>query len=118
MQIKVDEDLPREIAEILRAGGHDAQTVLEQGWGGLRDADVWRRISSEGRWLMTADKGSADARTIAATEQVGVVLLRTPRESRAAYTSLAESLVSSKALDGAVPSVIIVSPAGIRIHRI
>ena len=70
----MDEDLPREIAEILRAGGHDAQTVLEQGWGGLRDADVWRRISSEGRWLMTADKGFADARTIATTEQVGVVL--------------------------------------------
>jgi predicted nuclease of predicted toxin-antitoxin system len=59
---KVDENLPRQIADLLIARGHDAVTVVEQGWQGATDDVLWPRIQSEGRWLITADKGFADIR--------------------------------------------------------
>jgi predicted nuclease of predicted toxin-antitoxin system len=54
-RIKVDEDLPRQIADLLVARGHDAATVVGQGWQGFSDEDLWPRIQDEQRWLITAD---------------------------------------------------------------
>ena len=56
VQLKVDEDLPRQLAETLNANGHDALTVLEQGRNGAPDDVLWQHVQAEGRWLITADK--------------------------------------------------------------
>ena len=58
--VKVDEALPRQIADLMTARGHDAATVVGQGWQGTSDDDLWPRVQSEQRWLITADKGFAD----------------------------------------------------------
>ena len=34
MKFKIDENLPREVAALLRDAGHDAMTVVDQGLGG------------------------------------------------------------------------------------
>jgi hypothetical protein len=62
VRIKVDEDLPRQIADLLIASGHDAATVVQQGWQGVSAEVLWPRVQNEGRWLITADKGFADLR--------------------------------------------------------
>lgn len=51
VRVKVDEDLPRQVADIL-----SSVTVWGQGWQGASDEVVWRRVQAEGRWLVTADK--------------------------------------------------------------
>jgi predicted nuclease of predicted toxin-antitoxin system len=75
VQVKVDEDLPRQVADLLIAKGIDAVTVVEQGWQGTPDADLWPRVQSEGRWLLTADKGFADLRRHPPGSHAGVILL-------------------------------------------
>jgi predicted nuclease of predicted toxin-antitoxin system len=49
MRLKVDENLPVEVADLLRAAGHDAATVNDEGVGGATDPDladlVRRRIA-------------------------------------------------------------------------
>ncbi|MGH7045287.1 MAG: DUF5615 family PIN-like protein [Stellaceae bacterium] len=55
-RLKIDENLPREIADLLNAQGYDAVTVLVQGWRRMADDELWRRIQAEVRWLVTADK--------------------------------------------------------------
>ena len=40
MKFKVDENLPVEVASMLRHAGHDAVTVLEQHLGGNDDAQL------------------------------------------------------------------------------
>lgn len=55
MKLKVDENLPVEVAEVLREAGHDAATVLEQGLGGHPDPDVSRICREEARALVTLD---------------------------------------------------------------
>jgi predicted nuclease of predicted toxin-antitoxin system len=78
-RIKVDEDLPHQIADLLIERGHDALTVVGQGWQGFSDEDLWPRIQNEQRWLITADKGFADLRQHPPGSHAGVILLR-PRK--------------------------------------
>jgi predicted nuclease of predicted toxin-antitoxin system len=83
--VKIDEDLPQEIAVLVDTAGHDATTVYAQGHGGLPDDQLWSIIQEEQRLLFTADKGFANARVYPPGSHAGVVLFRLPRESRAVY---------------------------------
>ena len=76
MQIKVDEDLPRQVADLLREKGYQTHSVVEQGMSGWKDIELWRRIQNENRFLVTADKGFADIRTYPPGAHAGVMLLR------------------------------------------
>lgn len=76
MRIKVDEDLPRMVVQMLRDRGYEAAGVVEQGMGGWQDPDLWQAIQAEGRFLITADKGFADVRFYPPGTNVGVLLLR------------------------------------------
>jgi len=49
MRIKVDEDLPRAVALLLRVSGHDARTVLEQEMGGWKDRRIWHAVHMEAK---------------------------------------------------------------------
>lgn len=55
MKFKVDENLPLEVAAMLRDAGHDAMTVLEQGLGGHVDASIADVCKREARALVTLD---------------------------------------------------------------
>lgn len=114
---KVDEDLPAEVAELLRSAGHDAQTVIQQGLGGTADKQLWDVVQREHRCLITADKGFANAEMFPPKTHGGIVLLRLPREGRAGYVSLIELLLKSVDLLSAIGAIVVVTPAGIRIHR-
>jgi predicted nuclease of predicted toxin-antitoxin system len=116
-RLKVDEDLPRQIAEALNARGHDARTVLEQGWNGASDDVLWRRIQAEGRWLVTADKGFADLRRYAPGCHAGVILLRSAEENRRSYLELAAIAFEQLNLEQIAGAVVVVTHRGIRIRR-
>jgi hypothetical protein len=46
-RFKVDEDLPRQIADLLTVDGHDAATVVGQGWQGMSDEILRPRVQNE-----------------------------------------------------------------------
>ena len=102
---------------MVRAAGHDALSVTEQGLTGADDEDLWPRVQSESRVLFTADKGFGDIRTFAPGTHAGVILFRHPRESRAAYIQLVEALLAEFRLEDAAGATVIVSPGSIRINR-
>ena len=55
MKLKVDENLPAEIADDVRALGHDAMTVIEQGMSGVDGRRLMARAKEGSRLLMTLD---------------------------------------------------------------
>ena len=55
MKVKLDENLPLQIAVELRARLHDVQTVWEEGLSGHADQDIWEEAQREGRVLITLD---------------------------------------------------------------
>ena len=59
IRVKMDEDLPRQVADLFSERGHDAVTVVMQGWQGFTDAALWPLVQQEERWLITADKSFA-----------------------------------------------------------
>ena len=117
MRIKVDEDLPAEVADLLQDAGHDARSVVGQGMTGMPDEGLWRVVQGEGMCLFTADKGFANAQVFPPGTHGGIVLLRLPRESRAGYVRLTESLLASVNVESAIGAIMAVTPDAIRIHR-
>jgi predicted nuclease of predicted toxin-antitoxin system len=115
-RFKVDEDLPRQIAELLNAHGHDALTVLEQGWKGASDDVLWRRIQAEARWLITADKGFAELRRYPPGSHAGVILLRSAEENRRDYSNLAAMALERHIFDEIAGAVAVVTRRGVRIR--
>jgi hypothetical protein len=63
VRFKVDENLPVEVAEVLRAAGHDAATVKEEAAGGAQDPVIAQLIRKEARALVTLDTGFMDIRS-------------------------------------------------------
>jgi hypothetical protein len=58
MRLKLDENLPVTAAPLLRARGHDVDTVRDEGLTGQPDDAVWRAVQSESRFLVTQDWAS------------------------------------------------------------
>ena len=116
-RVKVDEDLPREIAYMIRSAGHDACTVVEQKMTGSTDVHLMRVVRKERRCLITADKGFADPRKHPPGTHSGIVLFRLPRESRKGYVRLAKLLLASATLEELSGSITVVTPTGVRTHR-
>ena len=115
--VKIDEDLPRQVADLVASRGYDAKTVVGQGWQGMSDDELWPRVQHEGRWLITADKGFADLRAHPAGSHAGVILLRAPEESRRAYLELAAIALDRLKLDDLAGAVVVVTYRGVRIRR-
>lgn len=116
-RLKVDENLPDQLADLLVQYGYDAVTVADQGWRGMADPDLWQGVQAEGRWLVTADKEFADLRRFPPGSHAGVILLRSSEESRVDYLQLAGTVLSSIKLDEIAGAVVVVTDRGVRVRR-
>lgn len=83
MKFKLDENLPNELALLLRGAGHDAVTVLEQGLGGVKDPDLIALCRLEGRALVTLDTDFSDIRAYQPSAHSGIVVFRLESQIRA-----------------------------------
>jgi predicted nuclease of predicted toxin-antitoxin system len=83
VKFKIDENLPVEVAQLLRDAGHDVFTVLEQDLGGAKDQVVARICKDEHRALITLDIHFADIRTYPPSSFSGLIVLRLARQDKA-----------------------------------
>lgn len=103
MKLKLDENLPTELADLFRDHGHDTHTVLDETLGGATDpalAEVCRR---EERAIVTFDTDFADIRTYAPSEYSGIVVFRLGTQSREHLLEIAARLlpaIESQSLHG------------------
>jgi predicted nuclease of predicted toxin-antitoxin system len=82
VKFKIDENLPGEVAELLRSAGHDARTVPEEGISGAPDPSVYAVCQREGRVLVTLDLDFANAQVYPPAQSPGIVVLRLGRQDR------------------------------------
>jgi predicted nuclease of predicted toxin-antitoxin system len=62
LKFKVDENLPREYASILRGAGFEADTVSDEKLSGASDSVLSERCCTEDRVLMTLDLDFANVK--------------------------------------------------------
>ena len=116
MRFKIDENLPIEVADLLKSAGHEAVTVFEQGLGGASDNEIISACRQESRAILTLDAGFADIRTYPPKEFSGVVVLRLSRQDKPNVLRVIKSLMPVLALESVERSLWIVEENRIRIR--
>lgn len=82
MNFKVDENLPVEVAEQLRAAHYDASTVHEQRLSGNPDLRIIEVCRQENRALVTLDLDFANVRAYPPNQYAGLIVLRLGRQDK------------------------------------
>jgi predicted nuclease of predicted toxin-antitoxin system len=82
MKFKVDENLPIDVADLLRQAEYDATTVLEQALGGELDRQIAVVCQAEGRIIVTLDLDFADIRAYPPRDYAGLIVLRLERQDK------------------------------------
>lgn len=75
-KFKVDENLPVEVAELLRQAGYDALTVYDENLAGTRDPQIASVCKEEKRALVTLDTDFADIGAYPPKDYSGLIVLR------------------------------------------
>ena len=89
MRFKTDENLPVEVAELLRQHQHDALSVHDQQLAGQVDAEIARVCQIENRALVTCDLDFADIRAYPPEDYHGIIVLRPAVQSVSSLLRLA-----------------------------
>ena len=76
MRFKIDENLPIEVAELLRKTGYDTHTVYDEKIAGGDDDSLLRICTDEERVLVTIDLDFSQVLLYPPSKQKGVVILR------------------------------------------
>jgi len=94
MKIKIDENLPTEVARVLEDAGHDVSTAIDESLGGASDEALIAKTTSEGRVLLTLDVGFGDIRRYPPADYSGFVVFRLERHDRDHLVRMAHRLTS------------------------
>lgn len=116
MKIKLDENMPHALAVLLRAAGHDVETVPDENLSGAEDSIVLRCATEEDRVLMTFDLDFADIRSYPLGQHAGIVVFRIPDRRWAVLKEPAERLIASGRLDQISYGLAIVDDKRIRMR--
>jgi predicted nuclease of predicted toxin-antitoxin system len=76
VNIKLDENLPAQLARALTALGHDTDTVPQEGLGGKPDPDIWAAAQTTGRFFITLDLDFSNIRRYVPGTHAGLLLVR------------------------------------------
>ena len=97
MRFLVDENLPIEVADILRRGDHDVLHVSQSGHRGASDQQLWRLAADEGRIIVTRD---LDFPLPGTQRPPGLILVRVPNTSTGTLIEdIVTDFVDSEAFD-------------------
>lgn len=95
MRFKIDENLPIEIAGILRQAGHDAETVYSEKLTGEDDENIAAVCRKEGRAIITLDLGFADIRSYPPKDYAGLIVFRLGRQDKPFVLGIATKLLAA-----------------------
>lgn len=118
MRFKLDENLPVEIINDLRALGYDTDTVADEGMTGAPDSELRVRAIQDGRILFTLDKGIADIRSGELGASSGIVLFRPGAMGRGTVLAFIRQFLPDVLAAPMAGAIVIVSKSGLRIRTL
>ena len=116
MRLKLDENLPHDLAAALRRHGHDMHTVIEEHLAGESDPVVVAAATDEGRMLLTLDRGVGDLRRYPPGNHAGILVLRPAAQDPDSILALIRRLMTTQPLDNLRGCVVVVEPQKVRIR--
>jgi len=116
VRAKLDENIPAEGTELLRAAGWACDTVPGEGLGGAEDAKIAAACRAEARVLFTLDLDFSDIRAYPPNEYVGIVVLRPAEPSRRMVLQMLVRVLPVLAAQWADHQLWIVEPDRVRVR--
>jgi predicted nuclease of predicted toxin-antitoxin system len=117
MRIKLDENLPLQIASRLQTLGHEVHTTQQEGLLGCADKEIWEAAQREERCLVTQDLDFSDARRFAPGTHHGVLLLRLHSAGRLSLIERVEELFRCEDVDSWVGCFVVATEQKVRVRR-
>jgi predicted nuclease of predicted toxin-antitoxin system len=116
-RFKLDENLPRDVVALLRNGGHDAHTVLDEQLGGNPDPRVFDASQAEDRILVTFDLDFSDIRVYPPASHTGIWVLRPHTQSIENTIALLKSALLVLETESTRGRLWIIEPERVRIRE-
>lgn len=117
MKLKLDENLPRRLVDVLQALGHDVDTVPEERIAGRDDGVVWDAAQSAGRFLITQDLDFADVRKYAPGTHHGLLLVRLHQPGREALFERISALFAFEDVESWTGALVSATERKVRVKR-
>ena len=117
MKVKLDENIPRDVATLLRDRGMDVHTVLAESLGGSSDPTVLEAARVEERVVITLDRGFGDVRAYPPGSHPGSIVLRPDDQRPTTVTDLVTSLVEHHDVEALAGCIVVVQRNVLRIRR-
>jgi predicted nuclease of predicted toxin-antitoxin system len=116
MRFKIDENLPSDLAKLLKHSGHNVFTVNEQKMQGSKDDDLIKVCKNEKRALITLDTDFSDIRRYPPKEYYGIIVLRCANQSKANTLHLIGKILPKLKIEKVIGELWIVEDDKIRIR--
>jgi predicted nuclease of predicted toxin-antitoxin system len=118
MHFKIDENLPPEVAELLRQEGHEVATIFDQGLRSHTDPEVIAACQVEGRVLLSLDLDFSNLLLFPPEQFAGLIVLRLHRPGRTAVLQLVRRLLPHLSVQPVVGKLWVVDETRIRIRQV
>lgn len=99
MKIKLDENMPVRLVQVLTELGHDVDTVPQEGLAGADDGQVWEATQSSDRFLITQDLDFSDTRRFKPGSHCGILIVRLREPGRDALVRQVRQAFSTENVD-------------------
>lgn len=76
MRIKLDENIPHRLADVLEQMGHDVDTVFDEGLKGKSDEEIWAAVRQHDRFWITQDLDFSNIHQFTPGTHAGILILR------------------------------------------
>ncbi|RJR31837.1 MAG: hypothetical protein C4576_31385 [Desulfobacteraceae bacterium] len=117
MKIKIDENLPSQLAGILGHLGHNVETVMQEGLAGHPDPDIWERAQQEERFLITQDLDFSDVTRFSPGTHHGLLLVRLRSPGRLALTLRIQALFETEKVQEWQRCFVVVTDRKLRVRQ-
>ena len=117
MRIKLDENMPNRLVDVLTGLGHDVDSVYSEHLIGRPDPTVWQAAQTTGRFLITQDLDFSDVRQFAPGTHHGLLLVRLHDPGRLAVASRVEMLFRTEDVERWRGCFVVATDRKLRVRR-
>lgn len=117
MKIKLDENIPATLVDILASAEHDVDSVPSEDLAGQDDSAVWRAAQNSARFFITQDLDFSDIRQYQPGTHQGLLVVRLAEPSRRRLIERIRHLFATEAVEAWRGCFVVATDHKIRIRR-
>jgi predicted nuclease of predicted toxin-antitoxin system len=117
MKIKLDENLPSDLADLFVSESHDVHTVPMELLNGQDDQTIFKAAISEGRILLTQDLDFSDVRVFKPGTHPGIVLIRLRDPSRRRMVERIRKILQTEAIESWEGCFVVITDKKLRVRH-